>query len=322
MDRLERANAPTVNAGIPRSIAVLKFGGTSVGSSQTIHKIVSIVGDSVKQTRVVVVASAASGVTDRLVEVTRSPESDHQELIDWLRTRHHDLAVEVMDSPFLSRYLSLLDQRLASFTLQLRLLEDTGLTPALYDRIISEGERLSVPLLAYALRSAGVAAHAQDSAALIRTDDTHGDATVDFETTTAQVRRWYSALDQVTVPVVTGFIGSTVDGKITTLGRSGSDYSAAVLARCIPADRFERWTDVDGIYTEDPRRNQNAKRLASIVLETAQAWNQAGLLGMHRRALDPLMDVCIPVHVRSTMAPHEIGTVIVPSAEIAERIAV
>lgn len=322
MDRLERANEPTVNAGIPRSIAVLKFGGTSVGSSHTIRKIVSIVGDSVKQTRVVVVASAASGVTDRLVEVTRTPACDHQELIDWLRTRHHDLAVEVMDRPYLSKYLSLLDQRLDSFALQLRLLEDAGLTPALYDRLVSEGERLSVPLLAFALRSAGVAANAQDSAALIRTDDTHGEAAVDFETTTANVRKWYSALDQVTVPVVTGFIGSTVDGKITTLGRSGSDYSAAVLARCIPADRFERWTDVDGIYTEDPRRNQNAKRLASIVLETAQAWNQSGLLGMHRRALDPLMDVCIPVHVRSTMAPHELGTVIVPSAEVAERIAV
>src|SRR5690625_6147542 len=88
MDRLERANAPTVNAGIPRSIAVLKFGGTSVGSSQTIHKIVSIVGDSVKQTRVVVVASAASGVTDRLVEVTRSPESDQDRKSTRLNSSH------------------------------------------------------------------------------------------------------------------------------------------------------------------------------------------------------------------------------------------
>ena len=322
MDRLERASEPAVNAGIQRSIAVLKFGGTSVGSSQTLRKIVSIVSDSVRETRVVLVASAASGVTDRLVEATRNTSADRRELLGWLRTRHQDLASDVLDGPYLPRYLTLLEQRLSSFELHLRILEDTGLTPALYDRIISEGERLSVPLVAYALRSAGVAANAQDSAALIRTDDAHGEAAVDFETTTTNVRNWFAALNDVTVPVVTGFIGSTADGRITTLGRSGSDYSAAVLARCIPASRLERWTDVDGIYTEDPRLNRNAKRLASIVLETAQTWNHAGLLGMHRRALDPLMDVCIPIHVRSTLAPQEVGTVIVPSAEVAERIAV
>jgi aspartate kinase len=115
--------------------------------------------------------------------------------------------------------------------------------------------------------------------------------------------------------VVTGFIGSTADGRTTTLGRGGSDYSAALLAHSLAAEVMERWTDVDGIYTADPRADRSAQRLACIVLEEARAWNQAGRLGMHRKALDPLVTAGIPVRVRSTAAPEKSGTWIVPSSE-------
>jgi aspartate kinase len=182
------------------------------------------------------------------------------------------------------------------------------------DEVLATGERLSVALLALLLRDLGLDAASYDAAALIRTDGTHGAGRVDHDVTRQQVRSWYAALPAGRVPVVTGFIGATADGATTTLGRGGSDYSAALLASAHGASVLERWTDEDGIYTDDPRTHRDAKRLASIVLSEAQAWNHAGRLGMHRQALDPLVAAAIPVHVRSTAAPDLPGTRILPAA--------
>ncbi len=304
-----------------RPVKVMKFGGTSVGSPERVQRLIEIVLEASATHTPVVVVSAASGVTDRLVSA-------------WDDGKAQPGAADALRRKLLDRYLTLAkalitpsalrDYRL-SMVRQLSGLErilagrarEDG---ACRDELLALGERLSVPLIAAALREAGVQTEPVDAASLICTDATHGDAAVDLARTERQIRRQFRKLDSGVVAVVPGFIGSGPDGRVTTLGRGGSDYSAALLAAALRAEKLERWTDVDGIYTEDPRKNQNAKRLACIVLEEAWSWNQAGRLGMHRKALDPLVVAGIPVHVRSTGEPDHPGTLILPAEhELARR---
>jgi len=185
--------------------------------------------------------------------------------------------------------------------------------PAVADQVLALGERLAAPLLALALREAGLCASPQDAAALIRTDATFGAARVDVAETYRQAKAWHTGLPASTIPVVTGFIGATATATTTTLGRGGSDYSAALLAAALRASVLERWTDVDGLYTDDPYQNGQAQRLTRICLEEAWVWNHAGRLGMHCNALDPLVEAEIPIHVRSIAAPEGLGTWILPA---------
>ena len=114
------------------------------------------------------------------------------------------------------------------------------------------------------------------------------------------------------VPVITGFLGGTRSGETTTLGRGGSDYSASIIATALSAEGLERWTDVDGVYTADPNVDPDAQKLDQIVMSDAMAWNRTGKMGIHRKALDPLLEASIPMFVRSIDLPDDPGTAILP----------
>ena len=303
----------------------MKFGGTSVGAPERLQRVVEIVQRAASTHRVVVIASAASGVTDTLVRAWDqwgTDAFDEAGLIEGLRTRHLELAAAVVSPEGVEAYRPLLEEGLASLGRLFRRLEAENKPFACSDELIATGERLSAPLVSIAIREKGITSEPVDAALLIRTDDTHSEAVVDLAVTYRQIARWYETVAPGVVPVVTGFIGSTPEGVTTTLGRGGSDYSAALITSGLKASVLERWTDVDGIYTEDPRKNRSATRLASIVLEEAWAWNHAGKLGMHRKALDPLVEAGIPVHVRSTATPDLDGTLIVPAGYEPSRAAV
>jgi aspartate kinase len=309
-----RSAHPRFGIGDDRALKVLKFGGTSVGSVARLQRVVEIIGYTASSHRVVVVTSAASGVTDLLVEALRDMQRGAfsvQVLSEALWARYHVLATGLLRPSTLQAYAhtarSLLDEHVAGLT------DTPRVTPALSDQVLALGERLAAPLLALALQDAGLSSIAQDAAPLIRTDDTFGEALVDVRRTRKQVRAWHAALPNATVAVVTGFIGSTKTALTTTLGRGGSDYSAALLAASLGASVMERWTDVDGLYTNDPYKNRDAQPLTHIRLEEAWAWNHAGRLGMHRKALDPLVGADIPVRVRSTAMPEGAGTWILPA---------
>jgi aspartate kinase len=328
MDRSNHGHEPARRGGrvpLNRPLKVLKFGGTSVGAPERLRRVVDVVRQATATHRLVVVASAASGVTDALVGAWDEPGEagfDLDRFMDGLNVRHMELAGQVLSPASLHRY----EPRLRSGLLALRglfqRLPNEGRTPALRDEVLAVGERVSVPLVSLALMDAGLDAFPVDAAALIRTDASFGEAAVDLERTQALIRRWHLSLPEGRIPVVTGFIGSTDSGQTTTLGRGGSDYSAALLASAMRAAVLERWTDIDGVYTEDPRTNKNAKRLACIILEEAWAWNHAGKLGMHRKALDPLVEAGIPVSVRCTETPDLPGTLIVPAGTDQARAAV
>ncbi len=294
---------------------VVKFGGSSVGSPDRFKRAVQVVQRLANdQHRVVVVASALSGVTNKLVGLcdTDLPASARHVHLDWLRERHQLHAAAVLSLRAQRIYTIELQQQVA--TLEARVFDRTE-DRARNDALLAAGERLSNQLFALALEDAGLKSCPTDASELIKTDDRFGEANVDLAGTKQTVATWFSQLTPAVIPVITGFIGCAPDGRTTTLGRGGSDYSAALIAASLEALRLERWTDVDGIYSNDPRLDQNAVRFEEIVLEEAIASNRAGKLGMHRKALDPLLAAKIPVFVRSIDHVDWPGTVIRPKCQ-------
>lgn len=297
-----------------RPVRVLKFGGTSVGTPEPLQRVVRIVRRAAETCRPVVVVSAAAGVTDRLVRAADAaplaPSAAGQRA-DAVGACYSELVEATLsDETIRARYASLLRARCSVLRRAL-----TGRVPkgtAARDAVLAVGERLMVPLVVGLLVEAGHRAQAVDATAVIRTDAAHGAATVEGATTRAHLRAW-QARDAGPIPVVTGFLGSTADGVTTTLGRGGSDYSAALLAQGLGAERMERWTDVDGLYTHDPEQHDEARRLAEIPMETARGWAKEGRLGLHARTLDPLAAADIPLHVRCTSRPSASGTRVVPT---------
>jgi aspartate kinase len=293
---------------------VLKFGGTSVGSAEGLRSLITIVKDGRQQHRLVLVVSALSGVTDALAGwLADAPDAvDPDAALRYLYTRHHVLANGVLQRPALQRYATHLQERLGRYASILTQLSACRPGPDLRDAVLAIGERLSAPLVAAALRDAGVPSVAQDAAALVRTDSTFGHAVVDSRVTRQQVAGWRAQLQGDGVPVVTGFVGADTEGRTTTLGRGGSDYSAALLAQALDAHLLERWTDVRGLYTADPAQDATAEPIHQLDLPDAQALARVGQLGMHPQSFDPLVAGNIPLHVRCTRAPTETGTLVVP----------
>ncbi len=291
---------------------ILKFGGSSVGSADRFKSVLKVIRRHLKDgQRVLVVSSALSGVRKKLSELCKCAlqRDDRLAINEWLFRRHRLHAAEV---------LSLRSQRVYDIFLQnfMADLEELICTEkeeedgARNDTLLAIGERLSIHILALALEDMGIKSCAQDASKLIKTNNQFGEAVVDLGATTHLIQAWYKRAQGV--PVITGFIGSTDNGQTTTLGRGGSDYSASLVAASLNALRLERWTDVDGVYTNDPRLDDQAVRYEEIVLEDAVAWNRAGKLGMHRKALDPLVKAKVPVFVRSIDHPDWPGTVIRP----------
>ena len=261
-----------------------------------------------------IIASALSGVTDRLVDAGSrwNEETFQQELfMEWIHDRHKKHASAVLEAEAQSRFERVLNQYLTSIRevmTEMHPESTSSQKAAAKDALMAVGERLSVHLFALALPYAMPV----DTATLMLTDASFGAASVVLDKTYARIKAWYNALSEEIVPVVTGFIGGTPDGRTSTLGRGGSDYSASILAAALNASKLERWTDVDGIYTNDPRLDPNARRLDYIEMEQALSWNKAGKMGLHRKTLDPLIEARVPLFVRSIDKPEDPGTEVHP----------
>lgn len=311
-------HSSSLSAGTDRPVRVLKFGGTSVGTVGCLHGTAHVIRESAVSCRPVVVVSAAGGVTDVLAEAADEAPHLPGSAARWterVAERYRALAEKSLDDETLrTRYGSILcvQQSALQSALQSRQLGPEA--SAIRDDVLATGERLMAPLLAAVLTEIGCRAQAVDASSLIGTDATHGCAAVDRASTRAQVQNWQAQRTHRVVPVVTGFIGSTAEGVTTTLGRGGSDYSAALLARALEADRLERWTDVDALYTRDPAENDEARRLSHIRMIQARSWTKEGRLGLHPRTLDPLAAAGIPLHVRCIHQPDSPGTRIIPAA--------
>jgi aspartate kinase len=305
-----------------RRLKVLKFGGTSLGTANGLRKAVEIIASTVESSRTVVVASALAGVTNRLVDLDLdwkragiSKDGSAAAIarhFAWIRERHIELASAVLNESFATEYQLILDRQLRWLTSIV-----TGQTNSLSgtDGLLAIGERLSVPLLSLALVQYGLQSIPVDSAPIVRTNANFGNARVDLDSTNSLVQIWFRSIGTGITPVVTGFIGSTSDGRTTTLGRSGSDYSASAIAVALEAHVVERWTDTDGIYSANPREHRDAAHIPSLSLKDAIKKHRKTGLGIHPKALDLLEDASIPLHVRSTEKRLQRGSWVVPTSD-------
>jgi bifunctional aspartokinase / homoserine dehydrogenase 1 len=257
---------------MPASRLVIKFGGTSVGSGHAIAQAAAIAAELRGLGHpLVVVTSAMSGVTDALLAAAaaavRGERHRLRELAETLRARHHAAAAELVHAPDEHHIvLDPIDQRLAEFSMLCDALMVLGeASPRALDALSSLGERMSVHLLAGALRARGTAALPVDASEIVRTDDSFQAAAPDMPETRRLTQEMLSPLlAEGIVPVVTGFVGATEDGVVTTLGRGGSDYSAAIVGAALDADEVWIYTDVDGVMTADPRVVPDVRTLETL----------------------------------------------------------
>lgn len=296
-------------------IRVMKFGGTSVGDAACIRRTAEIVAAAAREGAVVAVVSAMGGVTNRLVAAAQaSATGDAQasgELEEWLRQKHLE-ALEALVSDEERRALLVIEteQVIAEVTGLCRgtaLLRE--LTPRALDAISSAGERLSARLLASALRELGFQAVAIEATELIVTDHEYGQAEPLMEQTRERAtQRLRPLIEAGSIPVVTGFIGATMEGTLTTLGRGGSDYSATILGAALDAEEVIIWTDVDGVLTADPRLVPEARTLREISYNEAAELAYFGAKVLHPKTLRPVAQAGIPVWIRNSFAPERRGT--------------
>jgi aspartate kinase len=296
-----------------QKLQVMKFGGTSVGDASCIARTAQIIAKAARQNSCVAVVSAMSGVTNRLIEAAkRASSGDGNQgaaLFDALRMQHHDALKTLVH-----------DELDEGFAEGRRLIEGTALlrelTPRTLDAISSLGERLSAPLVAGAVSELGLQSEAVDATEVIVTDSFHGGATPLMDLTREEcIVRLQPLLDKGIVPVVTGFIGATVEGLLTTLGRGGSDYSATILGAAMSADEVIIWTDVDGVLTADPRLVAEARTIPVISYREAAELAYFGAKVLHPKTLNPVMQAAIPVWIRNSFAPERPGTMITPKGQ-------
>lgn len=294
-------------------VHVAKFGGTSVETPQRVRRVIDLISRGAEGRRVVV-SSAFGGITDRLLEAISAAKDhagDYNTIIAEIEARHA-IAIDDLASDDEKEKLAL---ELGSFWSEIReLLEGVRRREAsdarTQDAIVSAGERASVPLIAAAFRKDRRKAVALDARTLIRTDAAHGEAVVDFEETNALIRDAFGTIPDDTIAVVTGFIASTGEGVTTTLGRSGSDYTATILAAALGAVECVIWTDVDGVLSADPRLVPEAFTLPRLSYEEAGELAHFGAKVLHPRTMRPLQATGIPLRIKNTMRPEHPGTVI------------
>jgi bifunctional aspartokinase / homoserine dehydrogenase 1 len=309
-----------IRRNLKKPLLVMKFGGTSVGDASCMEKAVDIIRAAARDGNVVVVVSAMSGVTNKLIEAAKQSETGNPKLVakilDELCTQHDAVASDLVQSAVERNRISRKMQEL--FQEGNRLCESTGLSRELTlrtsDAISSLGERLSALLIAAKLAERGVASNAVEATELVVTDSNHGAAEPRMDLTRERcAARLRPLLQQGITPVITGFIGATIDGVLTTLGRGGSDYSATILGAALDADEVIIWTDVDGLMTTDPRLVPEACTISEISYREAAELAYFGAKVLHPKTLRPVMESGIPLWIRNTFAPDRPGTKITPT---------
>jgi bifunctional aspartokinase / homoserine dehydrogenase 1 len=282
----------------------------------------SLVRDASSRANVVVIVSAMRGVTDGLLSIAAALDAgryvDASREADHLFYVHFDVLRELRLDPFRAEQVAR-DLRLLGKDLFHDVSERACTTvlsrEALHDRLASYGERFSARLLAAALEKLGVAAVPVSASEFVLTCDTFRDAQPRIEETRRRGREILLPLfADGLVPVVTGFIGATADGRVTTLGRNSSDFSGALVAHVVDADELVIWTDVDGVYTANPHKSAEARLLHELSYDQAHALAASGAKVLHAKVLPLAAETEMVVWVRNTFNPRHRGTRIGPPA--------
>lgn len=299
-------------------LLIIKFGGTSMGTADAMQQAAAIVH---KQTQhwdhVVVIVSAMAGTTNALLSAVKAAsdgeESDFHTIIDRIHQRHletiHSLFPNDQSTGELIGHINQIMQDLVTFCQSIHVLGEV--TPRGTDLIASMGEKLCVPIFSRLLESLNVASTPIDSTWLIVTDDHFMNALPLLPATQEKVTKiLLPLLNNGLTPVVTGFIGAAESGATTTLGRGGSDFTAAILAACLDTTEVWTFTDVDGVMTADPRIVPGAQVIPQLSYKEIGEMAYFGAKVLHPRTIQPIIERGIPLWVKNTFNPETPGTLI------------
>lgn len=291
---------------------VLKFGGSSIQNAENISKTIDIIRSQHEQHKILLVVSAFGGVTNLLID-TATKAANGDELYKTEFNLIFDIHIDIIQSLLAGTDK---DQCEAHITKKLNLFKEIlhglfllrELSPRSLDLVSSFGEQLSAYILAYILKAHAIPAEYLDARELIKTDATFGAARVNFELTNTLIKNKVQAANSVFV--ATGYIASTTNGETITLGRGGSDYSAAIFAQALNAKVLEIWTDVDGMMTADPRKVRKAYPIAHISYAETMELSHFGAKVLEPRTVIPAMASNIPILIKNTFNPEAPGTLI------------
>ena len=292
---------------------VLKFGGTSVANAENINKVIAIVKEAIKKDRTIVVVSALGGITDLLLgaaALAAEGDESYKERLATIEQRHFEAVKQLIPVAQQSQLLSLVKKtcnEIEDICNGIFLLRE--LTPRSKDRIGSYGEWLSSKIITAKFTADGISATWKDSRELIITNSNYTAAEVDFAVTDKKITDYLSA-DTSSLYIMPGFIATDKNGITTTLGRGGSDYTAAIIASAMNAKVLEIWTDVSGMMTADPRLTINARIIPNISYQEAMELSHFGAKVIYPPTIQPVMNKGIPVWIKNTFAPANEGTLI------------
>ena len=291
----------------------LKFGGTSVANAQNIKLVLDIVTETSKKDKLVVVVSAFSGVTDLLVLAAAnasSKDKNYKEIVSQIEKKHKEAIEELIP---VTEQSELIDTINANINHLKTLLDGCYLLGELSNRtsdtILSFGELLSSQIIAKALEQKIKGAGYKDSREIIKTNNHFGKAVVDFEVSNNLIANYFNS-NAAQATVIPGFIASSLDGNNTTLGRGGSDYTAAIVAAALDATHLEIWTDVNGMFTANPKIVKQAQPIETISYQEAMELSHFGAKVLYPPTIQPVLKKNIPILIKNTFEPDADGTYI------------
>ncbi len=289
---------------------VLKFGGTSVGSVENINQVIKIATQASKSQKIVIVVSAIGGITDLLLTtgLQASAKEAYKETFKEIKKKHLDFTEALIpkDSDAITEIKNLLEE-LDQLLQGIYLINE--LSPKTIDKLLSFGEVLSSSIIARAMYAQGLDAAKKDSRDLITTNEKHTKAAVNYTVTNSQLEYYFAKAKQK-VTVLPGFIASTASGETSTLGRGGSDFTAAIVAAALEVEQLEIYTDVSGMYTANPKIVKQARPIEDISYHEAMELSHFGAKVLYPPTIVPVMSKNIPILIKNTLKPEAKGTLI------------
>ncbi len=291
---------------------VLKFGGTSVGSSKNINSVISILENYGKSDAVVCVVSAIGGITDKLLLAGKQAQNKDRsffETFEAIKERHFNIIWEL--NPYKSE--DIIEQVEVKLNSLKSLLEGiyliNELSPKTSDKLVSFGELLSSFIIAETMKNRALSADRKNSQELVITNSNFTKAEVDYSITNKNIKDYFKSASQ-NITILPGFISKSKIGEQTTLGRGGSDFTAAIVAAALNVKQLEIWTDVSGMFTTNPKLVKQAYPIDKISYQEAMELSHFGAKVLYPPTVQPVLSLGIPIHIKNTLDPEAVGTII------------
>ena len=291
---------------------VLKFGGTSVGSEKNIRQVISILNNYSEKDNVIAVVSAVGGITNKLLKAGELAKIQNLEYVS-VYEEIHSTHIELIKALIPNNNDEIINNTISKLQSLKQLLDGIYLiheiSPSTTDKLSSYGELLSSQIIAEAMRYQKLDAQVKNSQELIVTDDTHTKAEVNYALTNKNINSFFKNTSHK-ITILPGFISKSENGAITTLGRGGSDFTAAIVAAALKVSDLEIWTDVSGMFSANPKVVKNAHPIESISYFEAMELSHFGAKVLYPPTVQPVLDLEIPIHIKNTLNPSDKGTLI------------